>query len=1296
MRRLAELLKTSYQDPTRRAGTRMALFSLLVAFTLFTLTPFVHAQTTRVATDFEDGQMGVWVKTGNPTTFEVSTDMAHTGTHSLKVAGRSSGDDGPAIDLLPIMKPGESWEFSVWVRLAPGADPDTIILKMHDTANPDWGGYRPIANEDQGLVVTDKAWVQLKGRYPGSGTLNAGATELKTWLASGSATTNFYVDDFVAWKQAPSGCYSTADTTGDTSDFETELNWAPRGWSGVTLSLTNADKHSGSQSLLESNRGDSWKTAAYVATGKMCNGSSYKVSVWVKMAPGMPAADMFLQADAAKAGVGDKYITLSPTVTVTDQAWVELTGNYDMWTDYDTLSIWVQPKTDKTSSFYVDDFSLQYVPLNQAVENIPGIGAAYKTYFPVGAAVYGRDVTPGDVHADLLAKHFTSVTAENDMKWSATESTEGNFDFAKAQAIVDFAKANGMAVRGHTLIWDQQTPDWVFQDPNDSTQPAPKAVLQDRMKKHIEALISHFGADVTSWDVVNEAFDESQADGFRHGKWYNTYGGPGYIDDAFNYAHQALVDAGLNGKVKLYLNEYNTTIATKLAFITSYLTAAKTNGVPIDGIGHQFHNKLDWPVNDDPTSINAVTNAIDSVAKLGFDNQVTEMDISIYRNLKQPTTYESYADVANLQNDLVIQGIRYNDYFSAFKTLASAGKLSSVTLWGQADDHTWLSSTTTADAPLPFDKTLAHKPAYTGIMDATSLPNALPHAYDADVKVTFNTATAITLPGSDANHDALTFSIGTQPPNGALGAVSGNKVTYTPTTGYFGTDSFTYTANDGKGDSNVGTINVTVLPLPPVATDQTVAVDINTPEAITLAVTGDGTMTYTIVTQPTHGTLSGTAPNLTYTPASDYTGTDSFTFKANNGTDSNTATVTLNVALEPPVAADQSVTTAFNTDAPITLSATGQGTLTYSIVAQPAHGTLTGAAPNVTFKPNTGYWGTDSFTFKANNGSDSNVAKVSINVQPAAPVAVDQTVTVDYARPQTITLTANGNVLNNGTMTFTIVSTPSYKGTSRGTLVAVPASTKCSANSCSTDYTYTAIIDNFGDPYLQGTDTEKAVFTFKASNGHDSNTATVSITVKPAALKVGPVAGQPTSATVNAGDSASFNLQVAGFLSYSRVETAPTTFVCGNLPANATCVVTPLQVSLDDNMTPAPFKVTVYTKNSSGTVAAASTSVPGSGPSMPWLPLCALAGFALVFVAMRRSKMQWRMVGASAALLFTMSLTACGGHSFDASKNSNTVATPAGTYTVTVTAVATHTVGANQNISDWKVTGDAPLTLTVK
>jgi len=178
---------------------------------------------------------------------------------------------------------------------------------------------------------------------------------------------------------------------------------------------------------------------------------------------------------------------------------------------------------------------------------------------------------------------------------------------------------------------------------------------------------------------------------------------------------------------------------------------------------------------------------------------------------------------------------------------------------------------------------------------------------------------------------------------------------------------------------------------PPVAQDQLVTTDEDLPVAITLEATDadNDPLTFTVVAQPTHGTLTGTAPALTYTPTGDYNGPDSFTFKATDDklADSNVATVSITVkpVNDAPVADNQSVTTDEDLAVNITLTATDKelDPLTFTVVAQPAHGTLTGTAPNLIYTPATNYHGPDSFTFKVNDGTvDSNVATVTITVAP--------------------------------------------------------------------------------------------------------------------------------------------------------------------------------------------------------------------------------------------------------------------------------------------------------------------------
>ncbi len=204
--------------------------------------------------------------------------------------------------------------------------------------------------------------------------------------------------------------------------------------------------------------------------------------------------------------------------------------------------------------------------------------------------------------------------------------------------------------------------------------------------------------------------------------------------------------------------------------------------------------------------------------------------------------------------------------------------------------------------------------------------NDPPIADDQSVTTPEDTPVAITLTGADVDGDPLTYSVATGPSNGTLSGTAPN-LTYTPNADYNGPDSFTFVANDGTVDSNVATVSITVTPVnnEPVADDQSVTTDEDTSVAITLTASdADGDpLTYSVSAGPSNGTLSGTAPNLTYTPNADYNGSDSFTFVANDGTvDSNTATVsiTVNAVNDPPIADDQSVTTPEDTPLAITLT----------------------------------------------------------------------------------------------------------------------------------------------------------------------------------------------------------------------------------------------------------------------------------------------------------------------------------------------------------------------------------------
>ena len=237
--------------------------------------------------------------------------------------------------------------------------------------------------------------------------------------------------------------------------------------------------------------------------------------------------------------------------------------------------------------------------------------------------------------------------------------------------------------------------------------------------------------------------------------------------------------------------------------------------------------------------------------------------------------------------------------------------------------------------------------------------------------------------------DTLTYSIVGGPTHGSY-TLNNNIVTYTPTNNFNGNDSFTFKVNDGTVDSSEATVNITVRAVndTPVANDDIeVSTDEDTAIEITLLgsdVDMSDTLTYSIVGGPTHGSYTLNNNIVTYTPTNNFNGNDSFTFKVNDGTvDSSEATVNITVRAvnDTPVANDDiEVSTDEDTAIEITLLGSDvdmSGTLTYSIVGGPTHGSYTLNNNIVTYTPNTNFNGTDSFTFNVN---DSALATVSIKV----------------------------------------------------------------------------------------------------------------------------------------------------------------------------------------------------------------------------------------------------------------------------------------------------------------------------
>jgi hypothetical protein len=351
-----------------------------------------------------------------------------------------------------------------------------------------------------------------------------------------------------------------------------------------------------------------------------------------------------------------------------------------------------------------------------------------------------------------------------------------------------------------------------------------------------------------------------------------------------------------------------------------------------------------------------------------------------------------------------------------------------------------------------------------------------PTAIAQSVSTTVNLSKSITLTGTDPSSLTLSYTVTSNPSHGTLNGSAPN-LSYTPSSGFTGSDSFAFKVNNGAVDSAVATVSISVgNPPAPTANAQSVSTAFNTAKSITLTGSDPSSLvlSYTVTVSPSHGTLSGTAPTLTYTPTSGYTGPDNFSFKVNNGfLNSTAATVSITVnSPAAPTATAQSVATVFNTQMAITLTGSDPINLplTYSVTANTAHGTLSGTAPNLTYTPTSGYSGSDSFSFKVRNGFvDSPVALIMITVNsPTVPSANGQPVTTNFNTPKSITLTGSDPI--NRSLTYTVTANPAH-GTLSG---AAP------------NLTYTPTSGYVGSDS----------FNFKVNNGDvDSMVASVLITI---------------------------------------------------------------------------------------------------------------------------------------------------------------------------------------------------------
>ncbi len=331
-----------------------------------------------------------------------------------------------------------------------------------------------------------------------------------------------------------------------------------------------------------------------------------------------------------------------------------------------------------------------------------GLKDAYAGKFLIGCA----GEVPGRLSPAELANikfHYNIITPENSMKPQPTQPTEGAYNFAGPDALVNWAGENNLKVWGHTLVWHAQTGRWFFQGTNG--EPATRELAMERLRKHIMTVAGHYKGKVIGWDVVNEAIADGgsgETENLRKSSWYTTIG-PDVLTMAFQWAHEA------DPAAQLYYNDYNIeqgAVANrgKHASSLKLLKRLLAEGAPIHGVGIQGHWHLD-------TNLADVEKAIENYAALGLRVAITELDVTaIGRNTgafqtdagSGAVTAEAYQKQAEV----------YRKLFEIF--LRHEKSIDRVTFWGISDRRSWRSR----QKPLLFDNELNPKPALQAIFDA--------------------------------------------------------------------------------------------------------------------------------------------------------------------------------------------------------------------------------------------------------------------------------------------------------------------------------------------------------------------------------------------------------------------------------------------------------------------------------------------------------------------------------------------------------------------------------------------------
>ena len=344
-------------------------------------------------------------------------------------------------------------------------------------------------------------------------------------------------------------------------------------------------------------------------------------------------------------------------------------------------------------------------PLKEAYADDFKVGAAVNTWQLVGNGGYAKA-------KPLIVSQFNSITMENQMKPDSLISADTKDSGDNTSVVINtnmldqvlgLAKDNGLQVRGHTLVWHSQTPDWFFRENYDAGKAyVSKDTMRSRMENYIRQVLEYcqtnYPGVVYAWDVANEVVSDDGTMRTNSG-WYKTYGDADYVTDAFRFARKYA-----DPDVSLFLNDYNEYMPAKRDKLYEVLKGLYEEGI-CDGFGMQSHYSMSYPTT---ALVKVAIQKYNSIAPGKIQIQLTELDI--HNNYNTAAGQKAVAQKYSTLFQMLVDMKRNNDV-----------NITGVTFWGLTDADTWLTGFKGETSyPLLFGGDYAAKSAYFAVLDAAS------------------------------------------------------------------------------------------------------------------------------------------------------------------------------------------------------------------------------------------------------------------------------------------------------------------------------------------------------------------------------------------------------------------------------------------------------------------------------------------------------------------------------------------------------------------------------------------------